>query len=188
MLLQSLIRSKLPSKIIDDALADPRAVGLVNKAALDQSDSTFDILVFPSLSISFEMLRRPIEFTQYTCEAYVDYLEKNNFQISMSRVATPEDNAFIESFFKTLKREEIYARNYETMADVLNHLPKFIDEIYNEKRLHSSLGYRPPTEFEAEILKLKPADRPIQKICLPMRNPLIASIIATAIPWSFLNR
>jgi transposase InsO family protein len=101
---------------------------------------------------------------QYTCETYVQTLEKSGFKISMSRVATPEDNAFIESFFKTLKREEVYARNYEKMEDVIKQLPKFIDEIYNSKRLHSSLGYKTPEEFEAEIAKLKPADRPVQKI------------------------
>lgn len=94
---------------------------------------------------------------QYCCEAYVDLLEENKFQISMSRLATPEDNAFIESFFKTLKREEVYARRYETMHDVVAQLPKFIDEIYNDQRLHSALGYKPPTEFESEILNLKPA-------------------------------
>lgn len=102
--------------------------------------------------------------TQYASEAYVDFLETQGFRISMSRVATPEDNAYIESFFKTLKHEEVYARGYETIAQVLKHLPKFIEEVYNTKRLHSGLGYKPPAEFEAEILKLKPASRPVQKI------------------------
>jgi len=101
---------------------------------------------------------------QYCCEAYVDYLNENGFKISMSKVATPEDNAFIEAFFKTLKSEEVYARGYETMQDVIRQLPKFVDEIYNNERLHSSLGYKPPAEFEKEVMKLKPADRPVQKI------------------------
>ena len=82
----------------------------------------------------------------------------------MSQPATPEENAYIESFFKTMKREEVYVKNYKTMNDVLNNLPKFIDEIYNEKRLHSSLGYMPPKEFEAEVMKLKTAKRPVQKL------------------------
>ena len=102
--------------------------------------------------------------TQYVCQNYVQYLEDNGFLVSMSRPATPVDNAYIETFFKTLKREEIYVRNYETLSDVKKHLPKFIDEIYNEKRLHSSLGYRSPAEYEAAILKMKPAKRPVQKI------------------------
>ncbi len=101
---------------------------------------------------------------QYTSEKYVDFLQSQKFQISMSRVATPEDNAFIESFFKTLKKEEVYFKNYQTLRDVAENLPKFIDEVYNRKRLHSSLGYKTPEEFAEEISKLKPADRPVQKL------------------------
>ena len=102
--------------------------------------------------------------TQYTCEQYVSFLEKHNFKISMSRVKTPEDNAFIESFFKSLKREEVFARNYESFEDVIKQLPRFIDQIYNTTRLHSSIGYQTPTEWETEVIKIKPAKRPVQKI------------------------
>lgn len=101
---------------------------------------------------------------QYACADYIEYLTKNNFQISQSRLATPEDNAYIESFFKTLKREEIYFKDYKTMNDVKNNLPRFINDVYNSKRLHSSLGYKTPDEFEKEVLQLKPADRPTQKL------------------------
>lgn len=101
---------------------------------------------------------------QYVCEPYVKYLLENGFEPSMSRPATPEDNAFIESFFKTLKKEEVYFKKYNNLNDVLKSLPKFIEEVYNKKRLHSSLGYKSPEEFEAMILKFKPANRPVQKI------------------------
>lgn len=101
---------------------------------------------------------------QYACEEYVAFLLKHGFEISMSRLATPEDNAYIESFFKTLKREEVHFKGYKTMKDVIQNLPRFIDEVYNTKRLHSSLGYKTPVEFEKEVLKLNPASRPVQKL------------------------
>jgi putative transposase len=101
---------------------------------------------------------------QYVCEPYVKYLLDNGFVPSMSRPATPQDNAFIESFFKTLKKEEVYFKKYKSLSDVIKSLPKFMEEVYNKKRLHSSLGYKSPEEFEAMILKFKPADRPVQKV------------------------
>lgn len=101
---------------------------------------------------------------QYSCEDYIKFLIENKFQISQSRLATPEDNAYIESFFKTLKREEVYFKDYQTMRDVIKNLPNFIDEVYNKKRLHSALGYKTPEEFESEVLKLQPANRPVQKL------------------------
>jgi transposase InsO family protein len=102
---------------------------------------------------------------QYVCEPYIKFLLENEFEISMSRPGVPEENAFIESFFKTLKKEEVYVRKYQTINEVINNVPKFIEEVYNKKRLHSSLGYMSPEEYECKILKLKNADRPVQRIC-----------------------
>jgi transposase InsO family protein len=70
----------------------------------------------------------------------------------MSRKGNPYDNAAAESFLKTLKVEEIYLWEYQTLEDVQIRLPFFIREVYNRKRLHSSLGYRPPVEFEGLFL------------------------------------
>jgi len=85
---------------------------------------------------------------QYCSSEYIEILIKNNIAISMSGKANPYDNAKIESFFRTLKVEEIYMFEYVTYAEVLNRIPYFIEEVYNRKRLHSSLGYMPPEEFE----------------------------------------
>jgi transposase InsO family protein len=98
---------------------------------------------------------------QYASTAYVSLLRSHGLEISMSAKGNPYDNAFMESFYKTLKYEEVHLWNYETYQDVIERLPFFIEEVYNRKRLHSSIGFVPPVEFEANVQKLKPADRPV---------------------------
>lgn len=89
--------------------------------------------------------------SQYRSEEYVKYLKESGFRISMSDKGSPTQNAYIESFFKTLKYEEIYFRQYKTIQDVMKKLPKFIEEVYNAKRLHSSLSYKSPLAYEKEL-------------------------------------
>lgn len=86
---------------------------------------------------------------QYASTRYVARLEVLGAHISMAAVGNPYQNALVESFFATLKREEVYLRDYQTFAEAEANLERFIDAVYNHKRLHSSLGYRPPSEFEA---------------------------------------
>ncbi|GCE50685.1 integrase core domain-containing protein [Thermosporothrix hazakensis] len=72
----------------------------------------------------------------------------------MSDVDNPYDNAKAESFFKTLKQEEVYLKEYQSFEDAQANLTVFIEQVYNMKRLHSSLGYLPPAEFEAAYASL----------------------------------
>jgi len=90
---------------------------------------------------------------QYTCKDYIKILKDKGIRISMSGKGNPYDNAFAESFFKTLKQEEVYLWEYETFFDVAERIPYFIEDVYNRKRLHSSLGYRPPEEYERLLAK-----------------------------------
>jgi len=90
---------------------------------------------------------------QYTCKDYIKILKDNGIRISMAEKGNPYDNAFAESFFKTLKQEEVYLWDYETFADVIERIPYFIEDVYNKKRLHSALGYRPPEEYERLLVK-----------------------------------
>ena len=69
-------------------------------------------------------------------------------QISMASKGNPYENAVAESFMKTLKYEEVYLWDYRTVKDVRERIPYFVEEVYNQKRLHSALGYCPPNEFE----------------------------------------
>ena len=95
---------------------------------------------------------------QYACAEYVALLEKHGMIPSMSRPANPYDNASCESFIKTLKREEIYANQYEDLEHLRRNIEEFIEEYYNRQRLHSALGYCPPEEFERQSERREPAD------------------------------
>jgi transposase InsO family protein len=88
---------------------------------------------------------------QYACGDYVKRLEAAGITISMSRPGNPWDNAWAESFMKTLKTEEVDGRHYRNFDDAASKIGSFIDELYNEQRLHSALDYRSPMEFEADL-------------------------------------
>ena len=91
--------------------------------------------------------------SQYASGEYTDLLQAHGCQISMSRKASPWENAGCESWIKTLKAEEVYRQEYCDLAEARTLIAQFIDEVYNQKRLHSGLGYRPPVEFE-QVLAL----------------------------------
>lgn len=79
---------------------------------------------------------------------YTELLKQNGIQIRMSRKGNPWDNAACESFMKTLKYEEVLRNEYRDLADARASIREFLEKVYNEQRLHSALGYRPPVEFE----------------------------------------
>jgi putative transposase len=93
---------------------------------------------------------------QYAAGDYVDALFSRGSQISMARKGNPYDNAVAESFIKTLKTEEVYLWEYQTLEDAEKRVSHFIEQVYYQKRLHSALNYRPPDEFEEMFLTQTP--------------------------------
>jgi putative transposase len=89
---------------------------------------------------------------QYASQAYTTLLKAYGIRISMSRTGNPYDNAQAESFIKTLKYEEVHVFEYQNLAEARGRIGQFIEEVYNDKRLHSALGYRPPAEFERLLI------------------------------------
>jgi putative transposase len=85
---------------------------------------------------------------QYASQAYTEMLKQHQATISMSRKGNPYDNAACESFMKTLKYEEVYRNEYRDFHDAHTSIGEFLERVYNQKRLHSALGYVPPAEFE----------------------------------------
>jgi len=88
--------------------------------------------------------------SQYASNDYTDLLKTNGIDISMSRKGNPWDNAACESFMKTLKYEEVHRNEYRDLAEACASIAEFLEKVYNQKRLHSALGYLPPVEFEAQ--------------------------------------
>jgi len=91
---------------------------------------------------------------QYASTDYTDLLKEHGIDISMSRKGNPYDNAACESFMKTLKYEEVYRQEYRDLIEARASIQNFIEKVYNQKRLHSKLGYRPPEEFERSLSPL----------------------------------
>jgi transposase InsO family protein len=88
---------------------------------------------------------------QYASSSYTELLKERGIRISMSRRGNPYDNAQAERFMRTLKYEEVYLFEYETMAEARARISHFLEEVYNQKRLHSALGYVPPAEYEQQL-------------------------------------
>lgn len=88
--------------------------------------------------------------SQYASNAYTEMLKKACIKASMSKPGYPYDNAIAESFMKTLKKEEVDCTEYRDLEDLKGRIPYFIEKIYNERRLHSALGYLPPAEYESK--------------------------------------
>lgn len=129
----------LSRKVVGYALGRTLCAELTVQALLD---------ALSNRNISGELTHHSDQGIQYCSQEYINILQKNNIKISMSERANPYDNAKMESFFRTLKVEEVYMFEYDNFEEALGGLTNFIEKVYNSKRLHSSLGYMPPEEFE----------------------------------------
>jgi putative transposase len=117
-----------------------------------------DELTLAALRMALELRQPPTGWvhhsdrgSQYASGDYTDLLKTHGGEISMSRKSSPWENAGCESWMKTLKYEEVYRQEYRDLAEVRASIARFIDHVYNQKRLHSALGYRPPVEFEQAL-------------------------------------
>jgi transposase InsO family protein len=120
----------------------------VNASVLDPPDPTDAVWVFPSQLLTVEVLRRPVESTQYTAIRFTQRLADAGIQPSMGSVGDSLDNALAENFFSILKVERVYRTTYRTREEAELDIFRFIDGWYNPHRIQRELGWLSPDEYE----------------------------------------
>jgi putative transposase len=111
-----------------------------------------NLVVFPYNTSIGEMLRRPLEFTQYTSYAFGKRCQEMGVMPSVGSVGDAYDNAMAESFFATLEREVLNRRRFKTQAEARMAIFEWLEGWYNPHRRHSSLGYLSPINYERKLL------------------------------------
>ena len=145
---QRLAREWVYLAVILDAYSRP-CVGWALERTLDASLALGALdSALASRSVPVGLVHHSDRGVQYASKAYVDTLKKEGIEISMSRRGNPYDNAKAERFIRTLKYEEVYLYEYESLEEARSRIGYFFNTLYNRKRLHSALDYRPPAEFE----------------------------------------
>jgi transposase InsO family protein len=102
-----------------------------------------------ALVIGTPELHHSDQGVQYAAAAYVDRLRGLGVTLSMAAVGEPRENGYAERVMRTIKEEEVDLSEYRDFADARSQIGRFLDDVYNVKRIHSALGYLTPTEFEA---------------------------------------
>ncbi len=125
---------------------------------------------------------------QYAANGYIELLKQHEIAISMSRKANPWDNAKAESFMKTLKYEEVYRSEYRDLAEARASIGRFLEQVYNEKRLHSALGYCPPVEFEQNLDTQPAVSAALRRVSSPLRWEKTCPVPETSPSWTTFRR
>jgi putative transposase len=129
-----------------------RVIGwALDRSLEDQLTLAALIMALSRRSVQSGLIHHSDRGSQYASGDYTDLLKGNGIGVSMSRKGNPWDNAACESFMKTLKYEEVFRSEYRDLHEAHLSIREFLEKIYNEKRLHSALGYLPPAEFEANL-------------------------------------
>jgi putative transposase len=103
-----------------------------------------------ALVVSVPHVHHSDQGVQYAATAYVERLRKLNVNLSMAAIGEPRENGYAERVMRTIKEEEVDLSEYQDFADALRQITRFLDDVYNIKRIHSALGYLTPREFEEQ--------------------------------------